>query len=94
MYDSTVSNFFVNAVVSTTNFADCVYSWPFNSTGMTILNESTSIIEYSFDGLLVAGDLNSAYFIGVSFDQRQECKIYFRLASAGSSAKVRFECWG
>jgi hypothetical protein len=85
-------NYFTNATVSTTNFADCKLSWTFISAGMLILNESQVIVQYSFNGTDVHGDLSPQYFIGVSFDNRFESNIYFRLANPGSAA-VRFETW-
>ena len=87
------NDYFINATVSTANFADCHLTWPFNSAGMIIFNEGSATIQYSFDGTNIAGDINPAYMSGLSFDNRFECQIYFRLVSAGAPVTVRFEAW-
>lgn len=88
-------NYFERVTVDTDNFADCALSWDFISAGIALLNEGTTgnIIQYSFDGITVHGDLNpGTSSAGVIFDNRHQSKVYFRIGS-GSSADVRFEAW-
>lgn len=90
-------NFFDEVSVATTDFADKYIHWNFISAGLLLLNESLvsgDIIEYSFDGTTVHGnldpDLPSA---GISRDSSHESAIYFRLKTAGSAVTVRVEVW-
>ena len=88
-------NFFDRVNVTTGDFGDCAVSWDFISSGILLLNEGTAgnVVQYSFDGISVHGDLNpSLASAGIGFDERHQCKIYFRLSS-GSGALVRVEAW-
>lgn len=67
----------------------------FPTTGITFLNEGTGVIEYSFNGNTVHGELNSASAsAGMSFDNRHVSLIWFRV-KAGSSPGivVRVDAW-
>lgn len=62
-------------------------------TGFSMSNEGDKIVEYSFDGKTVHGDMTpnkpSAF---LKFNGRIINKIYFRLKEAGSTI-VRVEAW-
>lgn len=89
-------NFFHKLSVSSTEFTKL--SWAFNSAGILLLNLSPTpadIIQYSFDGTTVHGDLvPGTPAAGLAFDNRVESAIFFRLAIAGSGVLVRVEAWG
>ena len=89
-------NFFDRVTVSTTAFT--WVSWEFNSTGIMLLNESTTsanIIQYSFNGTDLHGDLRpNSPSSSMAFDNRTESSIYFRLAPGAGSAVLRIETWG
>ena len=91
-------NFFTRVAVTSTDFADQKRSWDFNSSGIMILNASTTasdIVQYSFDGTNVHGDLvPGTPAAGLTFDNRIESSIFFRLESAGSPVTIRVEAWG
>lgn len=91
-------NYFDKILVSTTAFEDHPVVWDFVSSGIILINEtgtSGHIIEYSFDGETLHGDLDpdleSAY---LTFTHRHECKVWFRLKTVGQTATVRVEAWG
>jgi hypothetical protein len=64
----------------------------FNSQAFTFLNRGIHTVEYSFDGSTVHGDLNPADASnGLSFDNRVECKAWFR--GADGYGAVRVEAW-
>ena len=64
----------------------------FNSQGFMLLNRGAHVIEYSFDGTALHGDLNPADASrGVVFDMRAECKVWFR--SLDGYGTVRVEAW-
>lgn len=88
-------DFFVETTVSDGYFADALFYFGFNSFGIALLNQGASIIEYSFDGTNVAGNLNPADSSqGIIFDNRPRSKIYLRLATGQSTAtQVRVEAW-
>lgn len=61
--------------------------------GFAFLNRGAAVIEYSFDGTTVHGDLNPADSSkSMQFDGRVEDKVWFR-APMGPST-VRVEAWG
>lgn len=65
----------------------------FNSQGFSFLNEGNYIIEYSFDGSTLHGNLdptNSS--VGFVWDDRTENKVFFR--SIDGYGSVRVEAWG
>jgi hypothetical protein len=90
-------NFFDRVSVSTTNFDNHVVYWTFNSTGIVLVNETETsgrIVEYSFNGTDVHGDLDPDLATsGLAFDNRRETRIWFRLKTAGGAASVRIETW-
>ena len=86
------------------NFFDVVtvdgYSFPetpqvnfkFLSQGFSFLNRGAGVIQYSFDGSTLHGDLNpSDASIGITCDARIESKVWFRVV--GASSDVRVEAW-
>jgi hypothetical protein len=88
-------NFFDRITVSSGDFGAHFVKWDFISAGLLLLNEGASgtVIEYSFDGVNVHGDLDAdTASVGIAFDNRHQDKIYFRL-SAGSIANIRIEAW-
>ena len=65
----------------------------FHSIGISFLNKGDFIIEYSFDGSTLHGDLDpSDVSAGLVFDNRVESKIFFR--SVDGYSTVRVEVWG
>lgn len=64
----------------------------FNSYGFSFLNRSAHIIQYSFDGSTIHGDLNPTDGSkGMSFDSRCECTVWFR--GLDGYGNVRVEAW-
>lgn len=92
-------NFFTKVNVSSTSFqaAGQKISWDFTSIGIAIMNESktdSDIIEYSFDGTNVHGDMTPGLpSAGIIFDNRCENTIWFRLKQEGIPITVRVETW-
>lgn len=84
-------------VVSVDGYAfnyDPHVNFGFISQGFSLLNRGTKIIQYSFDGVRVHGDLDpSDASEGLSFDNRFEDKIWFR-GLDGYSGPIRVESWG
>lgn len=65
----------------------------FFAQGFSFVNRGAAVIEYSFDGTNVHGDLNNTdESVERLFVSRMECKVWFRV-SAGSH-DVRVEAWG
>ena len=91
------NNFFSKISVSSTNFANHVVSWNFNSTGIALMvqsNVTTDAIEYSFNGTDVHGDMVPNFpSAAIIFDNRHHNRIYFRRASNGDPVLVRVEAW-
>jgi hypothetical protein len=89
-------NFFERLTITAGTFSDFRVSWSFISAGIALLNESTvsgRIIEYSFDGETVHGDLRpNLGSQGIIFDNRHESVIWFRLVGT-APAVVRVETW-
>lgn len=88
-------NFFQKITVNSDDFEDCVVRWDFVSAGFMLYNEGApgTIVEYSFDGTTVHGDLNADLAtVGLAFDSRHQDRVFFRLSS-GSPAVVRIEAW-
>jgi hypothetical protein len=88
-------NYFTKTTVTTGDFADCKLEWDFVSAALSAINEGSAgnVIEYSFDGVNVHGDLDPAKpTAGMIWDARHHSKIYLRL-STGASAVVRIEAW-
>jgi hypothetical protein len=90
---STKFNYYEIISVTTSSFpTEPQVSFGFNSTGIILLNRGDAIVEYSFDGINLHGDLNpNDATVGVAFDNRSECKVFFRSVSTPQS--VRVEAW-
>lgn len=90
-------NYFNKFNVSTTNFNDLRICWNFVSLGIALSvesNDPTDIIQYSFDGVNVHGDMTPFQSSeGIIFDNRFEDDIWFRRAAPGNSVLVRLEVW-
>lgn len=95
-------NFFEKLnVVATTFGGDSVDGYQpdmairFPTTGLTILNEGTGIVEYSFNGHAVHGELDSAKAsAGMSFDNRHVSLIWFRVKSGSTGPiTIRVDAW-
>lgn len=60
--------------------------------GFSLVNEGSAVVEYSFNGNTVHGDLTPGTPTeAIFFDNRRVSKIWFRTASAGQI--VRVEAW-
>lgn len=67
---------------------------PFSTQGVVLLNEDTSsVVEVSFDGKTVHDRLDPAVARGFMYDNRVVSLIWLRLAS-GASAVVTIKAWG
>lgn len=92
-------NYFKKLTVTWSTFGSdgyhCDIVIPFSTQGVIFLNEDTSdIVEVSFDGTNIHDELNPAQpSKGVVYDNRDICKVWFRLSS-GSSAVVTIRAWG
>ena len=91
---SKYNHFEVITVNSSTFSLNQSVAFGFISAGFSLLNRGTRIIEYSFDGVTVHGDLNPAdssnYLV---FENRTESRIWFRVQT-GIATDVRVEAWG
>jgi hypothetical protein len=99
-------NFFQKLSVTATTFGggsvsgqqpDMIITFP--TQGVMFLNlgsGATSVIEYSFDGNNLHGELNPANAsAGKAFDNRVVSKIWFRIQSGSSGpVSVAVEAWG
>ena len=96
------NNFFKKISVVATAFGsdsldgyqpDCVIT--FVNTGLTMLNEGSGVVEYSFNGITVHGELDSAKSSsGMSFDNRTVSAIWLRIKSGSSGPiVVRVDAW-
>lgn len=90
---STKYNYFTITTVDGYAFpADPQADFGFNSQGFMFLNRGTSVVQYSFDGATLHGDLNPADASkGLAFDARAECKVWFR--GVDGYGTVRVEAW-
>jgi len=60
----------------------------FNTQGIMLLNEGSGVVEFSFNGTTVHGELDSSKpTAGLIFDNRVVSKIFFRLKS-GSAGPI------
>lgn len=65
----------------------------FITQGISLLNRGNFIIEYSFDGTNVHGDLNSAdASYNMMFNNRLESKMWLR--AVDGYGELRVEAWG
>lgn len=88
-------NFFQKLAVVATTFGgnsvggqqpDFIIS--FTTQGLLFLNEGSGVVEYSFNGITVHGELDSTGASkGLSFDNRVASMIWFRVKS-GSSGPI------
>ena len=89
-------NFFEKIDVADTEFPNEAQVWPrFRGAfySFSLANEGGGVIEYSFNGNTVHGDLTpSTPTQALTFDQRRVTKIWFRVT--GGSSTVRVEGWG
>lgn len=87
-------NFFVKLAVSNSNFAtNCDVLISFPPTTITLQLEGTGKVEYSFNGNTLHGDMeNGKSSASLTFENRSESKIWFRVASG--SPTIRIEAWG
>lgn len=89
------SNFFQTVTVSSSTFSDSadVVSALSKKRSFTLINEGTGVIEYSFDGSTLHGNLTPGTNTeALSFDNRRVSSIWFRLKS-GAASDVRVEMW-
>jgi len=90
------TNFFQKYRVSSTSF-EVLASWNFTSVGIALMVESNNIndvIQYSFDGTNVHGDMTPTLpSEAIIFDNRFANKIWFRRATPGDPVVVRVEAW-
>lgn len=90
------TNFFEKFDVSSTSF-DVLASWNFISVGIALMvesNNSDDIIQYSFDGETVHGDMRPLFpSEAIIFDNRAQSKVWFRRATPGDAVTVRVEAW-
>lgn len=69
----------------------------FTTQSVMFLNENSSgVVEYSFNGFDVHGELDPTLpSRGLTFDNRVACKIWFRIKSGSSGPiVVRLDAWG
>jgi hypothetical protein len=89
-------NFFEKLHISSTVF-DTVVGWNFNSIGIALMvqdDDATNVIQYSFDGETVHGDMVPTYpSEAIIFDNRVASKVWFRRATPGGPVIVRIEAW-
>lgn len=90
------TNYFGKFEVSSGSF-DVMAKWSFNSVGIAIMVESndvTDVVQYSFDGINVHGDMTPTLpSEAIIFDNRHQSSIYLRRAIPGPSVTVRIEAW-
>ena len=88
-------NFFKRVTITSATFSsDCdIVINISGQEGFTMHNEGTGVVEYSFNGTTVHGDMDSTQDSKtLKFDHRRVSKIWFRIKS-GSNIPVRFEAW-
>ena len=88
-------NFFQKVEISSVTFNDsCDVLVTFPTQGVIFLLEDTGVIEYSFNGNTVHGDMDSSQASkGMTFDNRKISKVWFRLVSGSAPITVRVEGW-
>lgn len=91
---STKFNLFQTIDVTGTNFSTLEsIGFNFIPKGLSLINRGFRIIEYSFDGTNVHGDLNPAdSSFSITFKNRSESRIWFRVPT-GIATSVRVEVW-
>ena len=90
------SNYFHKLHVSSIEF-DVFAKWNFNSVGLALMvesNDPTDVVQYSFDGKTVHGDMTPMMpSEAIVFDNRAQSIVYFRRAEPGNPVLVRVESW-
>jgi len=97
-------NFYEKITVTSTTFGEEADGYQpdafisFHSTSLMLLNEGTlltSVIEYSFNGNTVHGELDPTLpSRGLTFDNRRVSSIWFRVKSGSSGPViVRVDAW-
>jgi len=90
-------NFFKKVTVDTATFPeDCqvFINIRANVMSFSLINEGSDVVEYSFNGNTLHGDLTPSTFSeSLVFENRPISKIFFRAPSGGSPV-VRVEAWG
>lgn len=57
-------------------------------------DDQSDVIQYSFDGVTVHGDMTPLRpSEGIIFDNRAQNRIWFRRVAPGNSVPVRIEAW-
>lgn len=86
-------NFFTKVTVVDTSFpSNSQVTIPFGGqTGFSLVNEGNTVVEYSFNGTTLHGDMTpNTPTAAMVFDNRRVSAIWFR---ASSSCLVRVEAW-
>lgn len=90
------NNFFGKYRISSTSF-EVAATWNFISIGIALMVESNNgsdVIQYSFDGETVHGDMTPLMpSEAIIFDSRFVDKVWFRRATPGDPVVVRVESW-
>jgi hypothetical protein len=94
-------NFFQKTAVSVSTFnTDCDVLIPFTTQGFQFVNlgtTSTQVVEYSFNGNDLHGELNPATGSAtqsIMFNPRVACKIWFRIQSGSTGpVTVSVQAW-
>lgn len=68
----------------------------FSTQGVMFLNEGSGVVEYSFNGNTVHGELDSSKITaGLSFDNRVISMIWFRVKSGSTGPiTISVQAWG
>lgn len=96
-YDKIVNgrdfNFFQKVTVTSATFQDnCDTLITFPTSGFTLNLIGTGVVQYSFNGNTVHGEMDSSNSSkDLKFDNRRVSKIWFKLISG--SGTVRIEAW-
>lgn len=79
-------SFYIDNTVSvlTTSFAQELFG--FTSKSITVINDSSSVVDFSFDGINVHGKLKA--FESAVMDQRAQASIYLRSTPAAGAYRV------
>lgn len=88
-------NYFNKLTISAASFATNSDAAPISRGQITfsLVNEGTGVIEYSFNGNTLHGDLTPGTpTAALFFDDRRVGQIWFRLKS-GAASIVRIEAW-
>ena len=84
------SNYFSKVIVTSDGYwnTNCDIIIPFSTQTVMFLNLGTGVVEFSFNGSQIHGELNSGNpSAGMVWDNRTIAKVWFRV-QAGSSAPI------